>query len=104
MNTPETRLVRSIQKYVFKRPAQARLPAERPVGADCVLIRKLRPQPLRIPGNHSTSLESGGLTRFMTGTSGGGVWVWGISLTGSRRRDRRAVLRPPCPFLFVKLR
>ena len=61
-NTPQTPVLRSIQKYVFPSPAQARLPAARPVGAWAVLIKKLRPYFCGMPGKKSASRERAGAT------------------------------------------
>src|SRR5438552_10292408 len=72
--TPHTRLLRSIQKYVLARPAHARLPAARPVGNGAVLIRKLNPHFLDIPGNSSMSWESDGIALFMAPISRGPMW------------------------------
>ena len=101
---PATRFVRSIQKYVLARPAHARLPAERPVGASCVLIRKVSPQPLRMPGNRSTSLDSPGAAVLIAEMSSGAMWFCAMRSTVSRCKSWAPFRLPPCMIICVKVR
>ena len=64
MITPATRFAGSIQKYVLAAPAQARLPALRPAGPCCVLMRKLSPYFWSIPGKKLTSFDAVGMAAF----------------------------------------
>ncbi len=70
---------------MLARPAQARLPALRPVGAVSVLIMKPSPHFLTMPGKNSASSELSGKTLFSTTTLTSPIWFFPIMATVSGR-------------------
>src|SRR5215469_7532621 len=68
------RLVVEGENLGEKDAAHARLPAERPVGACCMLMRKLSPHFLLMPGKSSTSRDKPGMAVFITPISKGPMW------------------------------
>ena len=75
-----------IQKNVFRMPAHARLPAERPPSYAFALIRNPKPKPSVKPGWKSTSLEFSGLALFNFPALRPPIWLDAIMSTVCGRR------------------
>jgi hypothetical protein len=66
----------------------------RPVGASSVLIMKVRPQVLGMPGKNSASFESGGMAVFTSRTRHSPIWLRAIMSTVSARSTRWPLAAP----------